>query len=282
MARPVRATTLALGLASLLGACAEGEGLPDGLAALAPEAVEAARESAAPPPAPPVLVRAPGLSWRALGKRMLDAGRPTRADIAFRRALVEDAGDVEALAGAGLAAAAGGRLARAEYLLSAARRLAPEREDVNLALGDVLLRRGEVEAARRVLRTAFVVSSGRSDLAAERLSDAEARLGRDAEADPSAAAIAFRLARTGRSEFRLVAMETEAPADAAPGGAARAEAGAGVATEQAEAGPVATAGTTDAGADAAPGGAVAARGSAVAETRRSRPRPALRNPGGDR
>ncbi|MEO0822876.1 MAG: tetratricopeptide repeat protein [Pseudomonadota bacterium] len=143
-------------------------------------------------------------SWLNLGLRLLNASDPAQAEIAFQRSLLVEGVSARALTGAGIAAAGQGHMAKAEAYLTRARLIAPQDVDVNNALGLVLYSRGNYSAAQEAFQTAFVVSSGSSDVAKLNLDRSESILfdrgllggGRDE-------AMTFDVVRLGRSEYRL-------------------------------------------------------------------------------
>jgi len=171
-------------------------------------------------------------SWHRLGLRLLAAREPAQAEKAFFRALTEEGVTAETLTGAGVAAAQQGHLATARRYLESARRLDPENENVNTTLGVVLMGLGDYQAAQEAFQTAFLVSSGQSEIAALNLDLAERALdatGYRTEPDP---AVAFELQRLGGTEFRLATIgpgretaetATEPPEEDAPDDAAGAE-----------------------------------------------------------
>ncbi|MEM8595466.1 MAG: hypothetical protein AAGF76_03230 [Pseudomonadota bacterium] len=152
------------------------------------------------------VTRRTGATWLATGKSLLSEGRAEAAEAAFRRSLTSEAVTVEALTGAGIAANAQGHLAQAKAFLMRARALAPTDVDVNNALGTVLARQGDARGAHAAFRTAFVVSSGTSEIAALGLAETEARARQQADPGQLGApegSVAFDLSRMGRSEFLL-------------------------------------------------------------------------------
>ncbi|MEO1721415.1 MAG: hypothetical protein AAFR84_03310 [Pseudomonadota bacterium] len=189
-------------------AAAEGEeSAEDGLAALTEEEeieIGVPRPAAEPGFVQP-LERADGLTWLATGKTLLARRKPAEAEVAFRRSLALEGVSLEALTGAGIAAKAQGHFKAARIMLLRARSLSPNDVDVNNALGLVLMGLNDYPGAYEAFRTAFIVSSGTSEVAAANLEDARIRTAYAATVAPSpdSEAIAFDLSRTGQSEFLL-------------------------------------------------------------------------------
>jgi len=148
-----------------------------------------------PPAEPP-----PG-GFLAEGLRLLEVGSLQGAERAFIRSLRTEDRPAAALTGAGLAAARRGLLRKAHRFFRQAHDLAPGSPVANNNLGVVLYRLGRYAEARRAFRTAFAVSSGKSDMALYNMELAEAALAREApRPDP---AVTHGLQRLGSSEYRL-------------------------------------------------------------------------------
>ncbi|MEM7497352.1 MAG: hypothetical protein AAF371_05090 [Pseudomonadota bacterium] len=164
------------------------------------------------------LERSAGTTWLATGKALLAKARAADAEVAFRRSLALEGVSVEALAGAGIAAQAQGHLNAARIMLLRARDIAPEDVDVNNALGLVLMGLNDWSGAYQAFRTAFIVSSGASEVAAANLENARIRAAHAASVvpRPDQGAVAFDLSRTGESEFLLHAPGTNAEAALPP------------------------------------------------------------------
>jgi tetratricopeptide (TPR) repeat protein len=82
-----------------------------------------------------------------LGSIWLDQARPVEATAYFERALAQRVDSVAALLGVGQAQLSLGNLEVAESALKRAKHLSPSDASVDIALGDVLIRRGDVEGA---------------------------------------------------------------------------------------------------------------------------------------
>ena len=178
-------------------------------------------------PPPEDIGPGPDGSWHRLGLRLLAAREPAQAERAFMRALTEEEVTAETLTGAGVAAAQQGHLAAARRYLESARRLDPESETINTTLGTVLMGIGDHQAAQEAFQTAFLVSSGTSEIAAMNLDLAERALEASGDRTERDAAVAFELQRLGGSEFRLATMPADSPATPRENERAAAEAGAG-------------------------------------------------------
>lgn len=145
-----------------------------------------------------------GRSWLDTGKYLLSQSEPRDAEAAFRRSIAIEGVSVEALTGAGIAAHVQGHLQMARSFLIRARLLDPDDVDVNNALGTTLMGLGDYAGAYQAFRTAFVVSSGSSEVAALNLERTRIRANRIATAQPvEDREIVFDLSRTGPSEFLL-------------------------------------------------------------------------------
>lgn len=152
-----------------------------------------------------------------LGRAYLLAGRYEAAVAEFAELLARDPSDVEAMLQAGLAVAADGDLADAQRWFEHAQRLAPERSDVHLALGELLYNRGLTEGALTTLQRAVELDDENAD-AHHLLGFVLGDLGRhEAARAATGRALALNPAM-GRPEGNL---SLEAPAAQRPGAPAR-------------------------------------------------------------
>ena len=166
---------------------------------------------------PDAMEPAEGQSWLDYGESLLELGEPRQAERAFTRSIAREGVAPEALLGLGLAAARQGLLTKARRHLEQARGLAPEDPHINNTLGVVLYTLGEYHEARRAFQTAFLTSSGRSEVAALNLRRSEEALERlTPESEPNPA-ISHRIQRMGESEFFLLDAEAETEAEAEGG-----------------------------------------------------------------
>jgi len=131
---PVRRTTCAIALISLLGSTAPGvnqrKGLEDGIE---------------------------------VGHRLMAAGQFELAIKAFNRTALARGLDGEVLSGLGSANLGLGRLGQAEKLLRRAVKEDPKQPEIWNNLGVVLMERGKTVEAEQVFRKAFALDNGQSD-----------------------------------------------------------------------------------------------------------------------
>ncbi|MCL5777107.1 tetratricopeptide repeat protein [Limibaculum sp. FT325] len=159
---------------------------------------------------PTTLTREQGQSWYLLGVQLLATREPSQAERAFNRSIALEGMKAQTLTGLGIAAAQQGQLARARAHLEQARDLAPEDITVHNNLGVVLYDLGEYHAARQSFQTAFLLSSGASEVAALNLAKAETAIALASEQDQPDPAISHRLQRVGASEYRLLELDDAA------------------------------------------------------------------------
>lgn len=148
-----------------------------------------------------------GQTWYGLGVRLLATREPAQAERAFNRSLAVEGMNARTLTGLGMATAQQGLLTRARAHLEAARDLAPEDIAVHNNLGVVLYDLGEYHAARQAFQTAFLISSGSSEVVAQNLAKAEQAILRTTEPEQPDPAISHRLQRMGDSEYRLLEID---------------------------------------------------------------------------
>lgn len=181
-------------LATLVGGLAAGAGCAE-------------RGPLQPHENPAALTLAESQSWYRLGVQLLATSEPAQAERAFSRSLAIEGVTATTLTGLGIAAAQQGQLARARLHLERARELAPEDITVHNNLGVVLYQLGEYHAARQAFQVAFLLSSGRSDMAAQNMAKAETAIALNEAADTVDPALSHRVQRVGESEYRLLELD---------------------------------------------------------------------------
>jgi len=117
-------------------------------------------------------------SFLSIGNRMLAANEPDLAMKAFLGSMSVEGITVEALTGAGVAAKQQGLLKSARRYFEQASKLAPGSVLAHNNLGVVLYIMKEYYPARNEFRSAFALSSGRSEIAERNLNRAEATIAR--------------------------------------------------------------------------------------------------------
>ncbi len=147
---------------------------------------------------------APAGSYLARGKRMLVAREPDLAMKAFLTSISVEGISAEAMTGAGIAAQQRGLLTSARRYFEQARGLAPHSVIAHNNLGVVLYMLKEYYPARDAFRTAYALSSGKSEMAERNLNRAEATIARIEEVPKTDPAISHDVIRLGTSEFRLI------------------------------------------------------------------------------
>jgi Flp pilus assembly protein TadD len=117
-------------------------------------------------------------SFLSLGNRMLAAHEPDLAMKAFLSSMNAEGISFEAMTGAGIAAKQMGQLKTARRYFEQASKLAPDSVLAHNNLGVVLYIMKEYYPARNEFRSAFALSSGRSEIAERNLNRAEATIAR--------------------------------------------------------------------------------------------------------
>jgi len=167
------------------GACAE---LID---AVAPEA---SAISETPQPA----------SYLSLGNKLLAAREPDLAMKAFLSSMSVEGITVEAMTGAGIAAQQQGLLITARRYFEQASQLAPDSVIAHNNLGVVLYTLKEYYPAREEFKSAFALSSGRSERAMQNLDRAEAAIARIEKIPETDGTIAQEVISRENGEFQLI------------------------------------------------------------------------------
>lgn len=167
--------------------------------------------------APAELALADGQDWYLLGVQMLATREPSQAERAFNRSLAVEGVSARALTGLAIASAQQGMLTRARNQLETARRIAPEDVAVHNNLGVVLYDLGEYHAARQSFQTAFLLSSGGSEVAALNLEKAEAAIALTESGTIEDPAISHVIQRMGENEYRLLETNESPSAGAGTG-----------------------------------------------------------------
>ncbi len=143
-------------------------------------------------------------TYLSLGKHMLAAREPDLAMKAFLASMSAEGISAEAMTGAGIAAQQQGLLTSARRYFEQARELAPDSVIAHNNLGVVLYKLKEYYPARNAFRTAFALSSGKSEMAERNLNLAEATIARMEKVPETDPAISHDVIRLGSSEFRLI------------------------------------------------------------------------------
>ncbi len=160
--------------------------------------------SVAAPEAPAQAEPQQPVSFLSRGKRLLAAREPDLAMKAFLSSMNVDGISAEAMTGAGLAAQQQGLLTSARRYFEIARKLAPDSVIVHNNLGVVLYMLKEYYPARNAFRTAFALSSGKSEMAERNLNRAEATIARMEQVPKTDPAISLDVIRLETSELRLI------------------------------------------------------------------------------
>ncbi len=143
-------------------------------------------------------------SYLSLGKSMLAAREPDLAMKAFLTSMSSEGISAEAMTGAGIAAQQQGLLTSARRYFEQARGLAPNSVIAHNNLGVVLYMLKEYYPARNAFRSAYALSSGKSEMAERNLNLAEATIARIEQVPKTDPAITHDVIRLGTSEFRLI------------------------------------------------------------------------------
>jgi Tfp pilus assembly protein PilF len=160
------------------------------------------------PPATPL--PEPSGSWFDLGRTLLARGDPFQAEEAFIRSLRVEGMSPATLTGAGVAAERQGLLTKAQRYFERAKELDPTSVAAHNNLGAVLYGLGELEAAGHAFTTAFALSSGSSDEAAQNLAMTELAIAEARAGNQPLLENPRKLQRTGSAEYRLYAASTNA------------------------------------------------------------------------
>ena len=143
-------------------------------------------------------------TYLSLGKRLLAEREPDLAMKAFLTSMSVEGVSAEAMTGAGIATQQQGLLTSAQRYFVQAHNLAPKSVVTNNNLGVVLYMLKEYYPARNAFRTAYALSSGKSEMAERNLNRTEEAIALLEEVDEADPAITHDLIRLGTSEFRLV------------------------------------------------------------------------------
>ncbi len=149
------------------------------------------------------------VSFLSRGNHLLSAREPDMAMKAFLSSMSVEGISTEAMTGAGMAAQQQGLLTSARRYFEQASELAPNSVIAHNNLGVVLYMLEEYYPARDEFRSAFALSSGKSEMAERNLNRAEATIARTEKIQKTDPAISHEVIRLGSSEFRLV--ETASP-----------------------------------------------------------------------
>jgi cytochrome c-type biogenesis protein CcmH/NrfG len=152
-----------------------------------------------------------GETYLDLGKRMLAAREPDLAMGAFLTSMTAEGITPEAMTGAGIAAESQGMMTLARRYFEKACELAPNSIMAQNNLGVVLYKLKEYDLARDAFRTAYALSSGKSEMAGSNLNLAEAKVAAMGDADGGDAAATHEVVRLGTSEFRLIETRKDGP-----------------------------------------------------------------------
>ena len=164
----------------------------------------AAPMNAAAPATPATSEPRQPVSSLLLGNRLLAAREPDLAMKAYLTSMNVEGISAEAMTGAGIAAQQQGLLTSARRYFEQARRLAPDSATAHNNLGVVLYMLKEYYPARNAFRTAYALSSGKSEMAERNLNRTEEAIALLEEVDEADPAISHDLIRLGTSEFRLI------------------------------------------------------------------------------
>ena len=163
---------------------------------------------AALPPADPL--PEPTGSWFDLGRTLLARGQPVQAEDAFIRSLRIEGMTAATFTGAGVAARRQGLLTEAKRYFERAKEMEPTSVAAHNNLGAVLFDLGELQAARHSFTTAFALSSGSSDEAAQNLTMTDLAIAEAESRERTLLENPRKLQRTGSAEYRLFAASESA------------------------------------------------------------------------
>lgn len=187
----------AAGLA--LGACAQAgrsDGQPD---------LDQAQLTVAPPKFDPASV--PKGTYIQVGQNLLAAREPDLAYDAFLTSIRVDGISAPALVGAGIAQEQLGLLTTAKRYMQQAVETDPNSIPAYNNLGVVLFKLNEYYPARDAFRTAYALSSGRSEIAERNLNRVQAIIVEIEAAGQQDPEVSHRVVRLGTSEFRITPIE---------------------------------------------------------------------------
>lgn len=155
-----------------------------------------------PPSEPLPQTRAEG-TYLNMGRALLTANQPDRAQAAFIRSIRVEGLSAAALNGAGIASEKMGLLNDAKRYFERAARLDPNSVTAQNNLGAVLYRLGEYHAAKRAFQAAFALSSGTNSVAAQNVGLANLAIRREEEQRQAKAPNPVPLQRRGTGEYIL-------------------------------------------------------------------------------